>query len=51
MLWPGFKGLSPVPPDKGDGTLGAPIAQLGECWTLDHKVPGSILTGGVMLCP
>ena len=30
---------------------GAPIAQLGECRTLDHKVAGSILTRGTVLCP
>ena len=30
---------------------GAPIAQLGECQTLDRKVPGSILTWGTVLCP
>ena len=30
---------------------GAPIAQLGEHQTLDHKVAGSILTGGAVLCP
>ena len=30
---------------------GAPIAQLGECQTLDHKVAGLILTQGAVLCP
>ena len=29
---------------------GAPIAQLGEHWTLDRKVAGSILNRGVVLC-
>ena len=28
-----------------------PIAQLGEHWTLDRKVVGSILTKGRVLCP
>ena len=31
--------------------LGAPIAQLGECRTLDGKVAGSILSRGAVLCP
>ena len=30
---------------------GAPIAQLGECRTLDCKVAGLILTQGPVLCP
>ena len=29
----------------------APIAQLGERRTLDHKVAGLILTRGAVLCP
>ena len=29
----------------------APIALLGERQTLDHKVAGSILTWGTLLCP
>ena len=32
-------------------SLRAPIAQLGERRTLDHKVAGSILTRGGVLCP
>ena len=31
--------------------LGAPIAQSGECRTLDRKVPGLILIRGAVLCP
>ena len=30
---------------------GAPVAQLGERWTLDRKVAGSILDRGAVLCP
>ena len=31
--------------------VGAPIAPLGECRTLDRKVAGSILSRGTVLCP
>ena len=34
-----------------DCMRGAPIAQLGECQTLDRKVAGSILTRVGVLCP
>ena len=39
------------PPVQAQNTIkGAPIAQLGECRTLDRKVAGLILTRGVVLC-
>ena len=32
-------------------TMGAPLAQLVECRTLDRKVVGLNLTRGAVLCP
>ena len=37
--------------NKGADQLRATLTQLVECRTLDHRVAGSNLTLGTMLCP
>ena len=36
---------------QSQNCVGAPLAQLVECQTLDHKVAGSNLTRGTVLSP
>ena len=51
LLYPKLQAIKIYVNGNPKDRLGAPIAQLGESWTLDRKVAGKNLTWGAVLCP